>query len=78
MIRLAGGLVVVLLLAVVFWGVAIVALCAFVCCLLFRAVFGVRPWRLLRLAYSPLAGSVVDTLAQRKQDALGDLAAHTG
>ena len=78
MIRLAGGLVVVLLLSVVLWGVAIVASCAFVCYALFRAVFGARPWRLLRLAYSPLAGAVDDTLAQRQQDALEDLAAHTG
>ena len=78
MIRLAGGLIVVLLINIVFWGFAIVAFCAFLCCLLFRAVVGVRPWRLLRLAYSPLAGSVDDTLAQRQQDALDDLAAHTG
>ena len=35
-------------------------------------------WRLLRLAYSPLAGAVDDTLAERQQDALEDFAAHTG
>jgi len=78
MIRLAGGLVVVLLLNIVLWAIAIIALCAFVCYALFSAVVGARPWRLLRLAYSPLAGAVDDTLAERQQDALEDLAAHTG
>ena len=78
MIRLAGGLVVVLLITVAAWGVAIVAFCAFVCYALVAAIFRLPPWRLLRLAYSPLAGAVDDTLAQRQQDALEDLAAHTG
>ena len=78
MLRLACGLVVVLLLNVVLWAFATIAFCAFVCYALFTAFIPLPPWRLLRLAYSPLAGVVDDTLAERQQDALEDLAAHTG
>ena len=78
MLRLAGGLVVVLLLNIVLWAVATIALCAFVCYHVVSVVIPLPPWRLLRLAYSPLAGAVDDTLAERQQDALEDFAAHTG
>ena len=55
MLRLAGSLVVVLLLNIVLWAVATIALCAFVCYHVVSVVIPLPPWRLLRLAYSPLA-----------------------